>query len=175
MNLAKFVGVVIVMGVAGCGKSSLARLISRRLDAAMCEADELHPRSNIEKMSNGIALTDKDRAPWLERVVTKTSMLCEEHDCCVVACSALRKSYRDELRNSHDNVCFVYLSGTKELIQQRMTVREGHFMPVSLLDSQFDTLEAPLSENGVVTVNIDQSLEDIASEVFTGLTLMCDL
>ena len=149
---------VVVMGVAGCGKSTVAEAIHERLDYAYAEGDDFHPQANIDKMSAGIPLTDEDRWPWLQ-VINKW-MLAREAlgENTVVSSSALKRSYREALSENVPTF-FIHLSGTQELIQQRLNERKGHFMPPALLPSQFAILE-PLSpdENGV-EVSIEGSVD----------------
>ncbi|MBR0556912.1 gluconokinase [Ciceribacter sp. L1K23] len=161
---------IIVMGVSGCGKSSVGDLLARRLKLAFVEGDSLHPAANVEKMAKGIPLTDEDRGPWLETIGALMADKLAKGEGIVVSCSALKKVYRDRLRNAvGGNLAFVYLSGSYELLKDRMGARTGHFMPLSLLDSQLATLEVPTGEPGVVTVDIDQSVEGIVDEAMRGL------
>ena len=149
---------VVVMGVAGCGKSTVAEAIHERLDYAYAEGDDFHPQANIDKMSAGIPLTDEDRWPWLQ-VINKWMVAREAlGENTVVSSSALKRSYREALSENVPTV-FIHLSGTQELIQQRLNERKGHFMPPALLPSQFAILE-PLSpdENGV-EVSIEGSVD----------------
>jgi len=162
--------IVIVMGVAGCGKSSVAKMLADALPASFIDADDLHPQSNIKKMSAGIPLTDEDRAPWLSTISSESRKLADANGAAVVACSALRRSYR-EILNQAGAVKYIHLAGSFELIQSRMSLREDHFMPESLLRSQFATLEDPSSEQNVITINIDQLIEDIVTEAKQRLAL----
>lgn len=138
----------VVMGVAGCGKTTIAELLAARLGWPHAEADDFHPEANVAKMASGIPLTDADRQPWLESL---RDWITSQHQDVVVTCSALRRPYRDTLRGSSANVRFVHLHGSRELLAARMGARTDHFMPVSLLDSQLATLE-PLEpdEDGIV-------------------------
>jgi len=138
---------VVVMGVSGTGKSTVGRLLAARLGAAFVEGDDLHPAANVERMSAGIPLTDADRAPWLELV--RDAMSGAGGDT-VVACSALRRAYRDVLRGARGRVRFVHLVVPPEELERRLSERSGHFMPATLLASQLATLE-PLApdEDGV--------------------------
>lgn len=140
---------VVVMGVSGSGKSTVGVALARRLGVAFADADDLHPRANIAKMTAGVPLDDADRWPWLDLVGGWLA----EHDRegGVVSCSALRRSYRDRLRRHAPRSRFVHLDGPREVIARRQADRAGHFMPASLLDSQLATLE-PLGpdEDGVV-------------------------
>jgi gluconokinase len=144
---------IVVMGVSGCGKTSVGEGIAARLGFAFVEGDALHPRQNVEKMSAGVPLEDADRWPWLDLI---GEALREAHGAgLVVTCSALKKAYRDRLRQAAGgDLVFVFLEGSHELLRQRIGERRGHFMPPSLLDSQFATLEDPTAEPGVVAVNI---------------------
>ncbi|MEM9550504.1 MAG: gluconokinase, GntK/IdnK-type [Pseudomonadota bacterium] len=149
----------VIMGPAGCGKSTVGAAVAARIGARYVDGDDLHPRANIEKMSRGEPLTDADRAPWLERI---GRLLAEAQDSCIVGCSALKRTYRDMIRaGARAPVSFLFLSGSREVLLQRMTTRPGHFMPVSLLDSQLQTLEPPQSDERAITVDIDQPLEQL--------------
>lgn len=129
----------VVMGVSGCGKSRIGALLAQALGARFIDGDDLHPAENIAKMAQGIALNDTDRAPWLARV---GAALVPPHT--VIACSALKRSYRDIIRqNAGHQVMFLYLQGTRAVLMQRMQARTGHFMPAALLDSQLATLQPP--------------------------------
>jgi len=156
-----FQGPVIVMGVSGSGKSSIGILLAKMLDLPYVEGDELHPKSNVEKMSKGTPLTDEDRWPWLDVIGERLAESASTG--IVITCSALKKSYRDRLRNAAGGkLAFVFLDGSKELLSERMGHRTGHFMPASLLETQLATLERPDKEDGVVTVDIDATPQAIA-------------
>ncbi len=149
------------MGVSGSGKSTIAAALAQRLRVPFADGDDLHPSANITKMSRGEALDDGDRFPWLEAV---GQWLADHETGGVMACSALRRTYRDQLRRHVDDLRFVHLEGTREVIERRQAGRPGHFMPTSLLTSQFATLE-PLEpdEHGLV-VDVDQSVDAIVQE-----------
>lgn len=149
---------VVVMGVSGSGKSTVGAALAQRLRVPFADADDLHPEANIAKMARGEALDDHDRYPWLERVGL---WLADHLDGGVMSCSALRRTYRDQLRSLADGVEFVLLHGSREVIERRQASRPGHFMPASLLSSQFSTLE-PLApdEHGVV-IDVDQSIDAV--------------
>ncbi|MGJ3190288.1 gluconokinase [Paenarthrobacter sp. FR1] len=150
------------MGVAGCGKSTIGAALAARLGAEFLDGDSLHPQANIDKMASGTPLNDDDRAPWLAEIGRRFTA---SNVVLVIACSALKRAYRDIIRAGDPSVVFVHLHGTRELLNERMNSRPGHFMPASLLDSQLATLE-PLrgDENGVV-VDIAKPVEDIVNEV----------
>ncbi|UFW78740.1 gluconokinase [Rhizobium sp. SU303] len=164
---------IIVMGVSGCGKSSVGEKLAEALRLAFVEGDALHPAANVEKMSKGIPLTDEDRMPWLDRIGEDIKASLEKSEGIIVSCSALKRIYRDRLRAAAGgNLFFVYLEGSRALLMKRMAERKGHFMPVSLLDSQLATLEVPTGEQGVVTVDIDDTVEGIATKAFKGLAAL---
>lgn len=155
--------VLVVMGVSGCGKSTIAVHLAEQLGAHCKDGDELHPKENIEKMAAGIPLTDADREPWLIDVANYAREHAELHGICVIACSALKNRYR-QILNTAGRVAYVFLSGSHELIASRMHARAGHFMPEALLDSQFAALEDPRSESDVITVSIESDAPTIARD-----------
>lgn len=142
--------VLVVMGVSGTGKSTVARLLAGHLGWPLQEGDDLHPGANVDKMEQGVPLTDDDRWPWLDRVGQWIDEQGRQGEPGIITCSALKRSYRDRLRRP--NVVFVYLAGTRDGISRRMAARSGHFMPLSLLDSQLATLEPPGPDEQVITV-----------------------
>jgi gluconokinase len=150
--------VLIVMGVSGTGKSTVAGLLAGHLGWPLQEGDDLHPEANVDKMEKGIPLTDDDRWPWLDRIGEWIDEQGRQNEPGIVTCSALRRAYRDRLRRP--NVVFVYLAGTREAIRRRMAAREGHFMPLSLLDSQLDTLEPPGPDEQVITVDLGGTTQE---------------
>lgn len=161
---------IVVMGVSGCGKTSVGEDLAAGLGLAFVEGDKLHPPQNVARMSQGIPLTDDDRWPWLDAIGRTIAASLAEGKSLVVSCSALRKAYRDRLRESAGGgLAFVFLKGSRDLLLARMAARENHFMPVSLLDSQLATLEDPSGEPGVVTVDIDASVERIVADARKGL------
>lgn len=161
---------VIVMGVSGCGKSSVGEALASRLGLPFIEGDRLHPESNVTKMAAGTPLTDKDRWPWLTLIGARMADALSRGEGIVISCSALKKIYRDHLRAATGGrLSFVYLEGSRELLSRRMGARTGHFMPLTLLDSQLATLEVPTGEPGVVTVTIDQPVEGIVADALKGL------
>lgn len=155
------------MGVAGSGKSAVGAALADRLGASYIDGDDLHPPENIAKMSRGEPLTDDDRWPWLAHVGRR---LADTEGTVIIGCSALKRSYRDRIREEAlGPVTFVYLSGTRELIASRMGARTGHFMPTSLIQSQFAALEPPGADENVITIDIDNTLETIVSEIIAKL------
>ncbi|MBY5886399.1 gluconokinase [Rhizobium ruizarguesonis] len=164
---------IVVMGVSGCGKSSVGEKLAEALHLAFVEGDALHPAANVEKMSKGIPLTDEDRMPWLDSIGEDMKASLEKSEGIIVSCSALKRIYRDRLRAAAGgNLFFVYLEGSRALLMKRMGERKGHFMPVSLLDSQLATLEVPTGEPGVVTVDIDDTIEGIAATALKSLAAL---
>lgn len=134
---------VVVMGVSGCGKSTIGAWVAERLGSEFVDGDDLHPEANRAKMAAGVPLTDEDRWPWLDRVADTLARGLAGDDGVVVACSALRLSYRDRLRGAGDGLRFIYLEVDQATVEARLRVREGHFFPARLFASQFATLEAP--------------------------------
>ncbi len=162
--------VLVLMGVSGCGKSTVAGLLAGRLGWDLEEGDDLHPAANVEKMAAGHALDDADRWPWLDRVAAWIHGHTGAGNPGIITCSALKKSYRDVLRGEH--VVFVYLAGTHEQIARRLAARHGHFMPVTLLDSQFASLEPPTPDEESITVDIEASSSLEADEIIERLGLI---
>lgn len=144
--------VLVVMGVAGSGKSTVAGVLAGRLGWELCEGDDLHPPGNVAKMAAGQPLNDDDRWPWLARVREWIDERLRAGEPGIITCSALKRRYRDMLRDDH--VVFVHLSGSREQLLARLTSRYGHFMPASLLDSQFADLEPPGPDEQAVTIDI---------------------
>lgn len=161
---------LIVMGVSGSGKSTVGESLGDRLDWPFRDGDSFHSPANVAKMHAGIPLTDEDRWPWLAAIAAWIAELRRQGRHGIVACSALKRTYRDALRDGHDDVCFVYLDGSKELIAARLARRKDHFMPSSLLDSQFATLEPPGPDEGPITVSIDQEPAGIVADAMRNLS-----
>ncbi|MQM28098.1 gluconokinase [Glycomyces albidus] len=162
---------LVVMGVSGSGKTTVAHELARRLGWPFAEGDELHTEANIAKMSAGVPLTDADREPWLRRVRDWISAEDAAGRSTVVTCSALKRSYRDLLREAGARVRFVHLDGTRELIAARLAHRSGHFMPPALLDSQFAALEPLGEDEDGIAVDVSDTPEDIATEVIAAFDL----
>ena len=162
---------LIVMGVSGSGKSTIGEALAARLSWVYEDADTFHPASNIAKMSAGQPLTDEDRWPWLQAIADEIDRACKAGEHVVIACSALKRSYRDVLVHGRDDVRIVYLRGTQELIASRLSGRKGHFMPPGLLASQFKTLEPPDPDENPLIVSIDASVEEIVDDIISQLRL----
>lgn len=161
---------VIVMGVSGCGKTSVGERLSEALNCRFIEGDGLHPPANIEKMSAGIPLTDDDRWPWLDIIGGLIGDGVARGERIIVSCSALKKIYRNRLRAAAGGrLAFIFLEGSRAVFEKRMQARAGHFMPASLLDSQFAALEPPAGEPDVVTVDVDLPLASIVEKALAGL------
>ncbi len=158
------------MGVCGSGKTSVGQAIAKAFGGSFIDGDDLHPRANILKMKNGIPLTDEDRQPWLVRVSDVFFSLENRSSSGVVVCSALRRKYRDIIRDGNPGLIFLHLYGSKELILERMAKRKGHYMKPEMVDSQFATLEFPgEDEKDVINVSIEGSLEDVTNRSIEAL------
>jgi carbohydrate kinase (thermoresistant glucokinase family) len=157
--------VVLVMGVSGSGKTTVADGVARRNGWHLVEGDKFHPPANVAKMSAGIPLTDDDRWPWLAAIAREIDAIRARGESAVVASSALKRAYRDVLIGGRPDVVLVYLKGSKDLIAARMAARRNHFMPPALLDSQFATLEEPSEDEHPVVVSIDAAPDAIVDEV----------
>jgi gluconokinase len=157
---------IIFMGVSGCGKTTIGKLTAAKLGVPFFEGDDYHPRKNIEKMSQGIPLTDKDRELWLESLAQLIQMNIYSGASGVLSCSALKEKYRQQLRVNPEQVRFIYLRGSYDLILSRLRNRSDHYMPTHLLVSQFEALEEP---RDVFTVDIDQTIRAIITKVLAYL------
>lgn len=149
---------IVVMGVSGSGKSTVGAALAQRLRVPFADADDFHPPANIEKMSAGHPLDDTDRVPWLEAI---GKWLALHGDGGVMSCSALKRAYRDQLRRHCADIEFLHLEGTVETIGRRQASRPGHFMPASLLQSQFQTLEPLEPDERGIAIDVDQSIDSI--------------
>ncbi len=158
---------IVIMGVAGCGKSTIGAALAARIGASYRDGDDLHPPENIAKMSRGEPLDDEDRWPWLEAV---GKILAGAEGDMIVGCSALKRAYRDLIRREAGSpVLFVHLAGSRELIASRMASRSGHFMPTALLDSQFAALEPPAADEGALTVDLNKPVGEIVEDIVSAL------
>ena len=162
---------LVVMGVSGSGKSTVAEHLAARIGWRYVDGDLFHPPANVAKMSAGHPLTDEDRWPWLQAIADEIDRLAAAGSRAVVACSALKRAYRDILVHGREDVRIVYLDGTQDLIAKRLAARKGHFMPPGLLDSQFRTLEPPQPSERPVTISIDAAVEDIINDIVRQLDM----
>jgi gluconokinase len=162
---------VVVMGVAGSGKTTIASGLAEKLGVPFVEGDSLHPAANVKKMASGTPLTDADRWPWLAAIGERMEVERITGHGVVVSCSALKRSYRDCLRKEvHGKVLFILLDGSRELISDRMRKRKGHFMPPALLDSQFATLEKPAPDEHAVILDISHSIPGLLDEALRSVS-----
>lgn len=153
---------IVVMGVSGSGKSTVGAALAQRLGVPFGDADDFHPPANIAKMTAGVALDDTDRHPWLEAIGEWLAQRAAQGG--VISCSALKVAYRDQLRDHAPRTTFVHLHGSRDVIARRQASRPGHFMPASLLDSQFDTLEPLGSHEAGLVIDVDQDVDAIVQE-----------
>lgn len=163
--------VVIVMGVSGSGKSTVGALLALRLRWEYEDADWFHPASNIDKMHSGIPLTDEDRRPWLNAIADWIDMTRRSGGHGVIACSALKHRYRDVLIGDRKNVRLIYLKGDEALIARRIATRHEHFMPTSLLHSQFTELEEPGADENPLVISVEPAPREIVKRIVSGLNL----
>ena len=161
--------VLVVMGVSGVGKTTIARVLDRKLHWPFQEGDELHSKANVDKMASGRALTDEDRAPWLQAVADWIEARRQAGEPGVITCSALRRSYRDAVTGGHPGVRVVYLRADRAVIAERLSQRQHHYMPADLLESQLATLEEPAPDEHALTVQVHGGVDDIAAEIVARL------
>ncbi len=155
---------IVMMGVSGCGKTTVGKALAQELDCPFYDGDDYHPPDNIAKMAKGLPLNDDDRYPWLAVLHNLIKGHLEKGETAVLACSALKKKYRDQLRAGNEDVLFVYLHGDFDTIWQRMLSRSGHYMKEDMLQSQFEALETPYEDEAII-VSIDQSVDDILVQI----------
>jgi carbohydrate kinase (thermoresistant glucokinase family) len=161
------VNAIVVMGVSGCGKTTVARLLAQRLGWRFAEADEFHSEANIARMRAGTPLTDEDRAPWLAAIARHIDEARASGSPVVVTCSALKRRYRDVIIGPRQDVALVYLKGDYDTIESRMKARSHAYMPVSLLKSQFDALEEPGGDEKPIVLDIRRAPEELAAAAAT--------
>ena len=160
---------IVVMGVSGTGKTTVAVQLAEELGCQFIEGDDLHPSRNIAKMKAGTPLTDEDRWPWLQAIAEMVAVRDFEGTSTVVTCSALKRSYRDTLRAQASDLALVYLRGTPQLLAQRMAGRQGHYMPPSLLASQLATLEPPQDDEHALTLDVAHDPQQLVHETLAWL------
>ncbi len=162
---------IVVMGVSGSGKTTVADLLAKRLGWTFVEGDRLHPPANVEKMRQEIPLTDADREPWLDRIGEELTAWRRHGLSGILTCSALKRAYRDHIRAARPDVRFVYLKGSEAMIGARIGARHHEYMPSSLLRSQFETLEEPAPNEGVVAIEASESTDAEIAEIVASLDL----
>lgn len=161
----------ILMGVSSTGKTSVGTEVAHRLGIKLIDGDDLHPRANIIKMGQGQPLNDEDRAPWLERIRDAAFSLEQKSEVGIIICSALKKKYRDLIREGNENVKFIFLHGDFELVLTRMKQRKGHYMKADMLKSQFDTLEVPqYDEKDVISIDINDSFDNVVGHCIESIS-----
>ncbi|AJR06574.1 gluconokinase [Photobacterium gaetbulicola] len=165
---------IIVMGVSASGKSTIGYELAQRIGGKFIDGDDLHPKANILKMAQGEPLNDQDREPWLERIRDAAFSIESKNETGVIVCSALKKCYREQIREGNHNLAFLYLAGSQEVIRERIRLRQGHFMKENMIASQFAVLETPVDETDVITVDIDQSIAAILDSAVAALTEQAD-
>ena len=163
---------LVVMGVSGCGKSTLGHVLAARLGFPFVEGDELHSRANVEKMAAGQALTDADRSEWLQSLAAILGQAFAQDAGVIVACSALKKMYRERLRQGAHDVLFVHLQGTSSVLTERIKQRPSHYMPASLLQSQLAILESPQSDELALTLDVLSTPENQCKQVISYLNML---
>ena len=161
--------VAVVMGVSGTGKTVIGRCLAERLGWQFQEGDRLHSAENVAKMKSGQPLTDADRVPWLAAIAAAIDGWRSRGEPGVITCSALKRAYRRQIVGERSDVRLVYLEGPRELIAKRLAARQGHFMPASLLTSQFETLEPPGPDENPITVGINRPVPEIIQHIVGAL------
>jgi gluconokinase len=157
--------VVVVMGVSGSGKTTIATRLAKAQGWPFMDGDDLHPRDNVEKMKSGQSLTDEDRWPWLRRIAERVDEWRAAGTGGVITCSALKRAYRDVILGGRPGTALVYLKGSRELIKARMAARKGHFMPVALLDNQFTVLQEPAADERPIVTDVAPTPDEIVAEI----------
>jgi gluconokinase len=161
---------VVVMGVSGSGKTTVGEALAARLGWQFIDGDALHPAANVAKMRAGQPLDDNDRWPWLAAIAAQIDAWIGRGACGVITCSALKRAYRDRIVGSRAGVALVYLAGSRDVIAERLAARQGHFMPVSLLASQFATLEPPAPDENPIVARIDRPVGAVVEDIVTALS-----
>ena len=161
---------IITVGVSGSGKTTVAEALAKRLGWRFIDGDAFHPPANVEKMRSGTPLIDDDRWPWLRAIAAEIAQRRAAKDRVVIACSALKRAYRDVLVDGHADVLLVHMKGSRELIMSRLAPRQGHYFPASLLDSQFAALEELDAGENALTILIDKDVDAIVHEIVQALS-----
>jgi carbohydrate kinase (thermoresistant glucokinase family) len=174
MPTSNYVSVLVVMGVSGSGKSTIAAMLAQRLHWVYEDGDWFHPKSNIEKMHHGEPLNDEDRWPWLHAIADWIDATRRAHGHGIVACSALKRSYRDILIGGRPDVRIIFLKGDRDLIARRVAARADHFMPPALLDSQFRALQEPGADERPIVVSVVPHPREIVDNIATQLNITPD-
>jgi gluconokinase len=164
---------IITMGVSGSGKTTVAEALAKRLGWSFVDGDAFHPQANVDKMRSGTPLTDDDRWPWLKAIAAEIARHRAANDRVVIACSALKHTYRDVLIDGQSDVLMVYMKGSRELIMSRLALRQGHYFPARLLDSQFATLEEPDASEYALTIVVDKDVSGVVDEIVRALEADC--
>jgi gluconokinase len=162
--------IVVVMGVSGCGKSTVGTRLAQQTGATFLDADDFHPPANVQRMRAGIALTDAERAPWLDALAARLASAGAADESVVLACSALRRSYRDALRRGAPSLTLVHLTGSEALLAERLAARPGHYMPPALLPSQLATLESPADDEHAVTLDVAATTDELVAALERALS-----
>ncbi|WP_296337424.1 gluconokinase [Reyranella sp.] len=165
--------IVVVMGVSGSGKTTVSALLAARLGWQYREGDDLHPSANVEKMRSGTPLTDSDRLPWLQKIAQEIDGWRTQGEDGVLACSALKRAYRDIIIGDRPDMALAYLKGSQDLIARRMAARHEHFMPAALLASQFATLQEPTPDERPIVVDVDGGPGEIVGRIARELEFRC--
>jgi gluconokinase len=160
---------VVVMGVSGCGKSTVGTRLAKALNATFLDADDFHPPDNVRRMRTGMALTDAERAPWLDALAARLAAAGAADEAVVLACSALKRSYRDALRRGAPALTLVHLTGSPALLAERITARPGHYMPPTLLPSQLATLEPPGPVERAITLDVAAPTGDLVMSILAAI------
>lgn len=171
---AKPIRLIVVMGVSGCGKSTVGSGLARRLGWKFTDGDDLHSPQNVSRMESGLPLNDAMREPWLKAICRHSENRFQSNESLVLACSALKKSYRDILRTVSKPIRFLFLDGSPEIISKRLNAREGHYMPASLLNTQFADLESPAEEVDVISIDIENTISGLIEEAFSKVQDLVD-
>ncbi len=161
---------IVVMGVSGCGKSTVGTRLAQQLGATFLDADDFHPPANVERMRAGVALTDAERTPWLDALAARLAAAGAADETVVLACSALKRSYRDALRRGAPALTLVHLAGSPALLAERITARPGHYMPPTLLPSQLSTLELPGADERAITLDVAAATDDLVAAILRTLS-----